>query len=119
MSPQDHQIDPVDPVDVDDLDLKQSYSNGDDLASEAVDPQQAVPGVWDTFLGRNRQKLAKDPIVWKEGSGRLFKSLGDRAKTIFTRRFLACLIAGQLLSVAITSTRCAWVFLVLIHSSFR
>lgn len=104
MSPQDHQIDPVDPVDVDDLDLKQSYSNGDDLASEAVDPQQAVPGVWDTFLGRNRQKLAKDPIVWKEGSGRLFKSLGDRAKTIFTRRFLACLIAGQLLSVAITST---------------
>ncbi|KAI5474350.1 hypothetical protein MNV49_003506 [Pseudohyphozyma bogoriensis] len=86
-----------------DLDLKQSQSasRDHDNLDESTTP---TPGVWATFLGTGREKLAKDPIVWHDGAGPLFSSVLVRAKTIFTKRFLACLIAGQALSMAITGT---------------
>ncbi|SCV74960.1 BQ2448_7989 [Microbotryum intermedium] len=63
-----------------------------------------LPGFIDTFLGRDRKALQKDPIVWNQGFGGFFASLSHRTKGVFTRRFLLCLAAGQTLSLAITGT---------------
>ncbi|KAM0750662.1 DUF914-domain-containing protein [Meredithblackwellia eburnea MCA 4105] len=76
-------------------------SSTSDLVTETT---RQVPSFWAAFTGKDRSTLQEEPIVWNDGAGAFFNSVGKRAKNVFTKRFLACMIAGQLLSVAITST---------------
>lgn len=84
------------------LDNKRSVDDESKFAAD--DGTVKTAGVIDTFLGRDRQALQSEPLVWREGAGPFARSLGKRLQGVFTRRFLVCLVAGQLLSVCITST---------------
>ncbi|SGZ21568.1 BQ5605_C021g09382 [Microbotryum silenes-dioicae] len=80
--------------------VKHATSNDGITSPEEV----PLPGFIDTFLGRDRKVLQKDPIVWNRGFAGFCASLSHRTKGVFTRRFLLCLVAGQTLSLAITGT---------------
>lgn len=84
--------------------LRKSVSEEDNKSNEEVSEVIEVPGTWATFIGTNRTLLQKEPIVYNQGLSAFGQTFGFRIKSIFTKRFLICLVAGQLLSVAITST---------------
>lgn len=71
------------------LDHKDSSSSAeDDVKVEGDVGVVKPPGIIDTFLGRDRQKLQSEPIVWREGAGPFARSVGKRLKGVFTKRFL-------------------------------
>lgn len=43
---------------------------------------------WATFTGADRKGLQKEPIIFNKGFKTFSESLGIRAKSIFTKRFL-------------------------------
>lgn len=60
----------------------------------------------DTALGDGNQtnvKIIRPPIVY-DSPGNFFRSVGIRFKSLWTRRFILSLLAGQVLSLCITST---------------
>lgn len=87
-----------------DSEEEDSKSTGADLIEDDNVVDTKPGGTWETFIGKERKTLYKEPIVFNEGLGAFGTSLGKRMKAVFTKRLLICIIAGQLLSVAITST---------------
>ncbi|KAG8942705.1 hypothetical protein FRC04_003535 [Tulasnella sp. 424] len=49
----------------------------------------------------------RPPIIWNEGFGTFFKSFGERWRSVFDRRLVLSLLAGQLVSLCITCTSVA------------
>ncbi|KAK4055613.1 hypothetical protein OIV83_000159 [Microbotryomycetes sp. JL201] len=64
----------------------------------------ARPGILDVFLGRDKRRLQSDNIVWDQGAAAWWTSVKQRANAIMTRRFIACVLLGQLLSFSLTTT---------------
>lgn len=72
------------------LDLKESSSTEDEdteFSATEVQPR-APPGIVDVFLGRDRQTLQGNPIVWNQGLSAFNTSVGHHMQGVFTRRFL-------------------------------
>ncbi|KAG9017167.1 hypothetical protein FRB90_001519 [Tulasnella sp. 427] len=54
----------------------------------------------------------RPPVIWNEGFGTFYQTLGARLKSIFDRRLVLSLLAGQLVSLCITCTSVATTSLV-------
>ncbi|KAK4049159.1 hypothetical protein OIV83_004322 [Microbotryomycetes sp. JL201] len=77
----------------------------DDVGRPFDDGTFGPPSTLDVFLGRDRRARRRaDPVIWSRGWRPFVESLSRRIGGIFTKRFIICLLLGQLLSLAITST---------------
>ncbi|KAM0786488.1 hypothetical protein ACM66B_001946 [Microbotryomycetes sp. NB124-2] len=77
----------------------------DDVGRPFDDSFYDAPSAMDVFLGRDRRaRRPVDPLVCSRGWRPFYVSVQMRLGSIFTRRFITCLLLGQLLSLAITST---------------
>lgn len=70
-------------ADLEDAKVTKSIASTADLVESTP-----VPGFWTAFTGADRTALPPDPIVWSQGTGPFVASMGNRIKSIFTRRFL-------------------------------
>lgn len=98
---------PASPTRSDSLSLKESPA--DDVEQQEQEQEQkhvqpARRGAVDVFLGRNKDILQQDEIVWRQGWAPFAASVSHRMKGVLTKRFFACVALGQLLSFALTST---------------
>lgn len=80
------QLPPASPSRSESLELKTSPMDDTEQGKEVK--QMEKRGVVDVFLGRDRETLQKDPIVWREGWTPFAESLGRRMKGVLTKRFL-------------------------------
>jgi hypothetical protein len=80
------QLAPASPSRSESLELKTSPL--DEREQEREEKQVKKRGVVDVFLGRDRETLQKDLIVWREGWTPFADSLGRRMQGVLTKRFL-------------------------------
>lgn len=80
------QLPPASPTRSDSLDLKPSPVDEGEQGKQDI--KEKKRGVVDVFLGRNRETLQEDPILWREGFTPFKESVGRRMKGVFTKRFL-------------------------------
>lgn len=86
------------------LDSPTSLSKTLSNTQEHDEPVKKRAGVVDVFLGRDKQRLQSSEIVWSQGLGPWWTSVKARAQAIVTRRFILCVLLGQLLSFSLTTT---------------